>query len=117
MSAFRTAAMLMAAEAALTVAPSARSSPGRSGRAACVVAKVRVAALLHRPLSRVPFCDTVRDSDVPRGFYLVVLHGRCREEICGSTLIGWYAVQRSSGRVFEWDVGESRLGKPLTPGT
>jgi hypothetical protein len=33
--------------------------------------------------------------------------------MCGSTLIGWYAVEKASGRVFEWHVGEWKLGPPI----
>jgi len=32
----------------------------------------------------------------------------------GSDLVGWYAVRRSDGRVFEWNIAEDELGPPLT---
>jgi hypothetical protein len=114
MSISRAAMACIASGAALRLAPSAHAAPVRTGGAACAVATVRVARSLHRPLSRIPFCETLRAVDSPRGFYIVGLRGRCREEICGSTLIGWYAVQKRTGRVFAWDVGESRAGPPVS---
>ena len=113
MSVSRAAAAIIAGGVALGLVPSAHAAQVRTGRAACAVAKVRVAASLHRPLTSIPYCETLRAVDSPHGFYIVGLRGRCREEICGSTLIGWYAVQKRTGRVFAWDVGESRLGAPI----
>ena len=114
MSISRVAAAIIAAGAALGLALSAHAAPVRTGRTACALAKVRVAASLHRPVSRIPYCETLRAVDSPRGFYIARLSGRCRQEICGSTLIGWYAVQKRTGRVFEWDVGEWRVGAPIS---
>ena len=94
----------------------AQAAPVASGRAACALAKARVAAQLHRRRSSIPSCEALRAVDSPRGYYIVGLRGRCREPICGSTLIGWYAVGKRSGRVFEWDVGEDRVGAELRPG-
>ena len=108
------AAAIVATGAALGLTPSAHAAPVTTGKAACGVATARVAASLHRPLSRIPYCETLRAVDSPRGYYIVGLRGRCREEICGSTLIGWYAVQKRTGRVFAWDVGEWRLGAPIS---
>jgi hypothetical protein len=113
MSGFKAAAKMLVAGAALPLAPSAHASPVGTGGAACAVAKARVAARLHRRLSSIPFCEPLRAADSPRGYYILALRGRCREEICGSTLIGWYAVRKRTGRVFEWDVGERRLGAPI----
>ena len=114
MSAFGLAATVMVAGATLTCATSAHASLVGTGGAACRVAEPVVAALLHRRVAGIPSCEALRAADSPRGFYVLVLHGRCREELCGSTLIGWYAVQKRTGRVFEWDVGEWRLGASLT---
>jgi hypothetical protein len=88
----------------------AQAAPVRTGRAACALAKARVAARLRRAPSSIPGCETIRAVDSPRGFYVLALRGRCREPVCGSTLIGWYAVHKRTGRVFEWDVAELRLG-------
>ena len=91
-------------------ATSAQAQPARTAGAACALAKARVAAYHHRALSSIPSCETLRAGDSPRGFYVLALRGWCREPICGSTLVGWFAVQKRTGRVFEWDVGEWRLG-------
>ena len=100
--------------AAIWVAP-AQAKPVGSDRAACALARARVAIDLHRDPSSIPDCETVRLDDAPRGFYVLALRGHCREPICGSTLIGWYAAQKSTGRLFEWDMGEDRLGRELRP--
>ena len=110
MSGFKAAAKMLVAGAALALAPSVHASPVRTGGAACAVAKARVAARLHRPVSSIPFCEPLRAAASPRGYYILALRGRCREEVCGSTLIGWYAVRKRTGGVFEWDVAHDRLG-------
>jgi hypothetical protein len=94
-------------------AASAHAAPVRTDGAACAIAKARVAAQLQRTRASIPGCETLRAVDSPRGFYILALRGRCREPVCGSTLIGWFAVQKRSGRVFEWDVAESGLGRPV----
>lgn len=99
--------------AMLLWAAPAHATPVRSGEAACALAKARVAAHLHRTRASIPACETLRAVDSPRAYYILALRGWCRETICGSTLIGWFAVHKRSGRVFEWDVGEDRLGMEL----
>jgi hypothetical protein len=94
-------------------APSAQAAPVRSGEAACALAETRVAAHLHRARPRIAGCETILSTHTSRGFYTLGLHGRCRETVCGSTLVGWYAVGKRTGRVFEWDVAEWRLGLPI----
>lgn len=99
--------------ATLPWAAAAHAAPVRTGVAACALAKARVAAQLHRRQSSIPGCDPLRAQDSPQGFYVLALRGWCRQPICGSTLIGWFAVQKRTGRVFEWNVGDWRLGPPL----
>jgi hypothetical protein len=94
-------------------AAAVHAAPVRTGPAACAVATARVAAHLQRAQSSIPSCDPIRAVDSPRGFYVLALRGRCREPICGSTLIGWYAVEKGSGRVFGWHVGAWKLGPPI----
>ncbi len=101
--------------AMLLWATPANVAPLRSSGAACALAKARVAAHLHRSQSSIPGCETLRAVHSPRGFYVLALRGWCREPVCGSTLIGWFAVQKTTGRVFEWDVTEDRLGVELRP--
>jgi len=83
----------------------------KTERAACAVAEAQVAARGLFQTSKFGSCDPIAPGSNPRGYYIVSLHGRrsdCGE--CGSTLMGWFAVRKSDGRVFEWDVSEWRLG-------
>jgi hypothetical protein len=101
--------------AVLLWAAPADATPVSSGEAACAVARARVAGHFHRTRASIPACETLRAADGPRDYYLLALRGWCRETVCGSTLIGWFAVEKHTGRVFEWDVGEDRLGVELSP--
>jgi hypothetical protein len=60
-----------------------------------------------------PGCETIGAVDGPHGYYVLALRGRCREQVCGSTLVGWYAVRKRTGCVFEWNVAEWKLGPPI----
>ena len=46
-------------------------------------------------------------------YYVLALHSRrdC-DGIC-STNMGWFAVEKATGRVFNWDVAEWKLGPPI----
>jgi hypothetical protein len=101
--------------AMLLWAAPAHATPVRSGGAACALAKAGLAAHLHRTRASIPACETLRAVDSPRGHYILALLGWCRETTCGSTLIGWFAVHKRTGRVFEWEVGEDRVGLELGP--
>lgn len=85
--------------------------------AACASASSRVTALRHLPVSHVVQCEGLESSDEPSGYQLVGLHGPCAEEVCGSTLMGWFAVRKENGDVFEYDVAESKLGRAVTVGS
>jgi hypothetical protein len=87
-------------------------------KAACHVAKARVAVRGHFPVSAIAFCDFIVSDAQPKGFYVLGLHGKrddCGGEVCGSTLMGWFAVQKATGRVFEWDFTDfpGKLGEPV----
>lgn len=103
---------LIAASMALSCAP-ADAAPVRTAEAACAIAKARVSAHRRIPSSRVAACDTIRASSSPDGYYVLALYGRCGEPVCGSTNMGWFAVRKSTGRLFEWNVGEWTLGPPF----
>ena len=88
-----------------------------SGKAACKVAKAVVAARDHFPVSEIAFCDPLIPAEQPKGLYVLGLHGKrddCGGDVC-STLMGWFAVQKATGRVFEWDFTDfpGKLGKPV----
>jgi hypothetical protein len=61
--------------------------------------------------SRIAFCDHVVADANPSGFYVLALHSTRRCEGICSTNMGWFAVERSTGRVFAWDVGEQQVGR------
>lgn len=84
-----------------------------SDQSACAAAIARVAWLRQLPPAHVASCEARRQSDVP-GFYVVALRSHCREEMCGSTLIGWFAVRKSDAAVIEFNVGEWKVGQPAS---
>ena len=86
----------------------ADSPPVNSEEAACTAVKARVAARDDFPVSRVAFCDF--SMDPPVGFYVLALQSTRRCEGICSRNMGWFAIERSSGRVFEWNVAEWELG-------
>ena len=91
----------------------ANAEPVQSRSAACARVKARYAALHRVPISVIAFCDMIAAADSPRGYYVLALHSNRRCESICSTNMGWFAVERATGRVFEWDVAEMRLGAPI----
>ena len=91
------------------------AAPVRTENAACFRVKTRMAAIRHLPLSVVAFCDTVEATSSPKGFYVLALHSNRRCDGICSTLMGWFAVEKRTGRVFEWDVADMKLGPPVGP--
>jgi hypothetical protein len=67
-----------------------------------------------RPLGR-PYCEPT----APRllGYYQYGVYyapDKWPPDWVGSALLGWYAVRRSDGRVYEWDIAEDALGAPVS---
>lgn len=89
------------------------AQPVRSDQEACTITTARITELRHLPVTYVAYCDASKDPEVP-GYYIVGLHAYCREELCGSTLMGWFAVRQTDGAVFDFVVGEERVGKPVS---
>ena len=88
----------------------------RANSKACNSIKVALVESGRFKASQLAGCDGIIDSSNPRGFRIARVNGYCREEICGSVLLGWYAVEASSDRVFEIeDVAEWTLGPEVTP--
>lgn len=81
--------------------------------AACAAATARVTAQRGLPTSHVAVCEGISEGSGPPGYYVMALRAHCREEMCGSTLMGWFAVKKATGEVFEWDVAEWRVGQAL----
>jgi hypothetical protein len=85
-----------------------------SEQAACDLTKARVAARGHFSVSAIAFCDVIVPEAQPKGFYVLALHStRKCDGIC-STHMGWFAVHKASGRVYEWDINEDKLGSLVT---
>src|SRR4051794_11583251 len=91
------------------------AAPVRNEKAACDRVKTRIAAIRHFPVSAVAFCDPIRAADGPKGYYVLALHSNRRCDGICSTNMGWFAVQKETGRVFEWDVAQMKLGRPMVP--
>jgi hypothetical protein len=47
-------------------------------------------------------------------YYILRLNSHCQEDVCGSVLLGWYAVEKDTGRVFVWNVADWSLGDEVT---
>lgn len=61
--------------------------------------------------ARITACDHVMPDTNPPGFYVMsVQSDRQCDGICSRNM-GWFAVRRSTGEVFEWDVAEMTLGR------
>lgn len=105
--------ILLLALLALPTTSCKTASPVRSDQEACTVATARITALRHQPVTHVAYCDASKDPELP-GYYIVSLHAYCREELCGSTLMGWFAVRQTDGAVFDFEVGEWQVGKPVS---
>ena len=108
----KAAASLLAASLLQSPAPVV-AAPVATANAACDQTKAFVLARGDFPVSAIAFCDTVSPDSSPKGYYVLALHSRrdC-DGIC-STNMGWFAVQKATGRVFEWDVAEQKLGPPF----
>ena len=75
--------------------------------------KARVSAKREFSISAIAFCDIIPEASSPMNYYVLALHSRrdC-DGIC-STNMGWFAVEKATGRVFNWDVAEWKLGPPI----
>ena len=98
---------------ALFLSGCAWSQPVADIQAACAEATSRVTAQRGLPTSHVARCDSIPEPDVVDGYYILALFAHCSEEVCGSTNMGWFAVRKATGEVFEWNVAEWKLGQPL----
>jgi hypothetical protein len=68
--------------------------------------------LSRRNLAGRYYCDPLTEQAL---YYVVGLRYRTTpDELVGSNLVGWFAVQKSDGRVLEWDINEEASPAPLT---
>lgn len=85
----------------------------KSPDVACTLATDRVTAHRGLPVSHVVDCEANADADGLSGYYILALLAACHEEICGSTSMGWFAVSKATGEVFDWNVADWKLGRPI----
>lgn len=100
--------------AALSPTGCASASPVANEQAACTIATAKVTAIRGVPTSHVALCDHASHDADSAGYYVMALRAYCHEELCGSTNMGWFAVRKTTGEVLEWDVGNWRVGPPLS---
>jgi len=85
---------------------------------ACVVVKKHVAIEASLPETGPPgmgwFCDFsgFRDSRDERWFLIALRSNRPCDGIC-SNLMGWYAVERTTGSLHDFDMGENEIGREI----
>lgn len=79
-------------------------------QAACALATERVTKLRGLPASHVATCDGAAEEADANGYFILALLAHCREALCGSTNMGWFAIRKSDGDLFDWDVAGWRPG-------
>ena len=84
-----------------------------SADAACITVKARLAARENLPDLIIGYCDVIPDADSPEGYFVLALHSRRGCESPCSTNMGWFAVRKSTGDVFGWDVATWTVGPPV----
>jgi hypothetical protein len=87
----------------------------KTAKAACDLVKARVSAARHFATSEIAFCDVIPAASTPKAFYVLALHSKRNCDGICSRNMGWFAVQKTTGHVFEWDMAEEKLGRPVTP--
>jgi hypothetical protein len=92
-------------------------TPAVSGPEACAALKKRMAVHDHvatADLDKTWFCDITNGDDEaqPEWWVIGLRSFRQCDEIC-SNLRGWFAVNRKTGEVREWNMGEDVLGGPI----
>lgn len=84
--------------------------------AACRIVQKTVAGRLGVPEGGPPeagwFCEFGESQDAA----LHVIALKASRPLPSGRVVGWYAVARASGAVYEWNATTRRLGRPLTPG-
>lgn len=99
---------------ALSLTGCSRPQTVTSEQAACALATAKITVLRGLPATHVARCEPM-SGDAEH--YALVLYAHCREELCGSTSMGWFAVRKATGEVFEWDVSNEKAGAPVGLGS
>lgn len=107
----REAAVFILCGVSGSCAPS--SHPVKTVEQACAVATARVTASRRLPTRHVAYCDPASPDASPRGYWVTSLRAHCREDVCGSTNMGWFAVRKTNGQVLDFDVAEGTIRRPV----
>lgn len=103
---------LLATAVLASCAAADASGPVTSDDQACQrVMEVLVANKVYRP-EQMQNCEIGLDENNP-GYYFGRVNAYCREPICGSVLLGWYAVEAKTGTVHQWNYSDWAVGEPF----
>ena len=81
---------------------------------ACNAVQTTLAAAKRYSAAEMAGCDGIIDDQNPDGFRVLRVNGYCEQDVCGSVLLGWYALQLATGRVFEVsDLSEIAIGSEV----
>ena len=87
--------------------------PIASADQACERTMAVLVANRSYPADQMVGCDG-GTTDENAGHYVLRVNGVCNDpQGCGSVLMGWYAVEASTGVVYDWDVAELEIGKRI----
>lgn len=101
---------LLAAASFVSCAPVAAPTAVSSEDQACARVMSVLAANKTYRAEQMASCDGGEDDNNP-GYYFLRVNAYCREpQGCGSVLLGWYAVEASTGAVHDIDVAEWTVG-------
>ena len=86
----------------------------RADLVACNAVQTTLAAAKRYSEAEMAGCDGIVDNQNPDGFRVLRVNGYCEQDVCGSVLLGWYALQLATGRVFEIsDLSELAIGSEV----
>jgi hypothetical protein len=106
--------MLAMTSVPLSAAPE-RSKRVNTADVACQIVKSRISTTRHFRQSDIASCDIIPDASTPEGYYLLSLHSRRHCNGICSTNMGWFAVEKKTGRVFEWDWSKNSRASLIQP--
>ena len=84
-----------------------------TAEAACARVKAFFTQERQVPDGVIGYCDPIDAADSPDGFYVLGLRSTRECDYICSNLMGWFAVERTTGRIFDWDDAEWRAGEPI----
>jgi hypothetical protein len=92
------------------VADTSRARTPVTAEAACSILTQRMGKFDHiRNPNTFWSCDTLPDEPDRPDFYVIGLRSHQIREGIFSNLRGWYAVRKSTGKIYEYDMGELKV--------